>query len=175
MNKSYATNDEYIYKLLNDPHYLIDYDGIIFSLFSKQGHILKDWREVRLRKCRDGSIGFGYGPKNNRKLLKRSRIMYARFVGNLESHLKVKHKDGNVNNDNPNNLELVTQSNINTHRFQTLKHPPVKGNRKLSDSDIIQIRSLQSLGWSNKALREHFNTCKSNISYIVNNKTFKDI
>jgi predicted transcriptional regulator of viral defense system len=72
--------------------------------------------------------------------------------------LVINHIDGNSINDSPNNLELITQSANNKHRFITSL--PVAGNRKINPEIAKNIRKLSKEGWTNRLLREKFNVSK---------------
>jgi hypothetical protein len=169
-----AVNDVYIEKLISDPLYDIKANGTIWSLVSLQGKITTTWRQAG-QVCKQGYRRLSYGPRHDRKHLRVSRIMYRKFIGPLFSDLVINHKDGNRSNNYPSNLELVTQSKNNEHRFQVLNRPAVKGQRKVTDEQVLEIRKLKSQGWSLSKLARQFKIAKSTVSYIVNYKTFADV
>lgn len=70
-------------------------------------------------------------------------------------------------------LELVTQSKNNTHRFRDLNRPPVKGNAKITQEIAEQIRTDRQAGIKYKKLMFKYNLSKVSISSIINNKIWK--
>ena len=53
------------------------------------------------------------------------RVIYAKFGGKLKNDLMINHIDGNPANNNINNLELVTNSVNQLHRYRILKKPGI--------------------------------------------------
>lgn len=166
--KLMATNDPFIYELLADPNYIVNSDGTIFTRVAETGKVFVDpnqWREVNTSLPNDeGYIDLKY---QNRSL-RRCRIMYAKFVGPLSQDLIVNHKNSIRNDDSPGNLELITQSGNNFHRF--LSKPAVIGNCVLTWEVVDQIRAEKLAGATHKELTVKFGLSKGHISEIVNHK-----
>lgn len=99
-----AINDEYIRFFLRDTNYRVTDDGVIWTRISRQGHITNDWRP-KPTTCRDGYQVFTYCKKS----LSAHRVIYQALIGNLESDLVINHIDNDRSNNDPSNLELVTQ------------------------------------------------------------------
>lgn len=85
----------------------------------------------------------------------------------------INHKNGNKTDDSITNLELVTQSKNNIHRFRDLNRAPVKGNTKITQEIAEQIRIDRQLGMKYKELMFKYNLSKSSISCLINYKTWK--
>lgn len=168
-----ASNDDFIKQLINDHKYEIREDGSIWSIVTTTGKISKPtvWREIKPFTNSSGYFNIAY----RRKKLAVHRIIYQKFIGNLSEDLVINHKDGNPKNNSPTNLELISQSDNNIHRFRTLKKKPVKGYRKVSDGQVRKIRELYENGTSLSQLAKQFKIAKSTVSYIVNYKTFFDV
>ena len=123
------------------------------------------WREINTSVTdEEGYVNLRYRNKN----LRRCRIMYANFVGALSQDLIVNHKNSIGNDDSPENLELITQSGNNTHRF--LSKPAVIGNCILNWEIVDQIRAEKLAGATHKALALKFDISKGHISEIVNHR-----
>ena len=160
------TNDKYITELLEHPQYKITPNGIVLTIITKTGKISRNgvWRVA-------GHLKNGYWEvKFKDKALRRSRIIYAKFNGKLENDLVINHIDGNKRNDNPKNLELITVSENNFHRFRTLGCKPVIGNYILDYDIADQIRKEHKIGKSYKELCNKFGISKGHVSEIINNK-----
>jgi hypothetical protein len=78
------------------------------------------------------------------------RLVAIAFIENPNNLPQVNHKDGDVLNNSASNLEWCTQSENQKHAFRTGLQLPVKGeshgNCKLTDEEVIEIRSLYSTG-----------------------------
>lgn len=161
-----AKNDAYIYMLLSDPDYKIAESGQLFTRISRQGHTTNFWREKRLV-IDNGYLSVSY----RRKKIAYHRLMYAAFIGPLSPDLVINHIDGNPLNNSLTNLELVTQSENNVHRFK--KTPPVIGNKKINQEMADEIR--RQVAEENRRacdMAKKYDLCRSTISYILNNKTW---
>ena len=91
-----ATNDYHVEKLVSDPEYDIKDDGTIW---------LKE-REVIQTLTWKGYLKINY----NGTTLLVSRIVYRKFYGTLDPNKVVHHKDGNITNNRPDNLQQVTDA-----------------------------------------------------------------
>lgn len=165
--KLVCVNDHLIYKLLEDSNYEVRADGSVWTRITKTGKVSvnNEWR-------RAGSARRGYWTlKYFGVMLQVHRIIYARFLGRLEQDLVINHKDDCGYNNEPENLELVTQSKNNYHRFRKDGgKPPVMGNKVLDWGKVRHIRSLKKEGISHNELARMFNISKGHVSQIVNNE-----
>lgn len=170
MNRSgqlICTNDSLIYELLQNDNYEVRTDGTVWTKITRTGKVsvTDTWR-------RAGSVKNGYWiMKFKRSSLQIHRIVYAKYCGPLEQDLVVNHKDGNPSNNSPDNLELVTQSENNFHRFRANGgKPPVMGNKVLTWEIVREIRSLKfGQGWPHSEIAKRFNISKGHVSEIINN------
>lgn len=165
--KLVCTNDRLINLLLNDPNYEVRVDGTVWTRITKTGKISVNniWRQA-------GSARRGYWTlKYFGSMLQIHRIIYAKFKGALEQDLVINHIDGNGYNNSIENLELVTQSKNNYHRFRKDGgKPPVMGNKVLDWETIRIIRNLKQGGIPHSQLASRFNISKGHVSQIVNNE-----
>lgn len=106
------------------------------------------------------SLSEGYG-KPNQTLI--HRFVWEYFFGEIPQGLEVDHKDGNKTNNKLTNLQLLTPKD-NTR----------KANRKLSDEDIREIRSLLGV-MSGAALGRKFNVSQQLICCIKKGRRWPDI
>jgi hypothetical protein len=96
--------DELIDKLIDDPNYEIRPDGTIWSKAGK-----RSWRKVG-RPRPDGYIRFDYHDGQNYRTLRVNRVIYRKFVGELDPKLTIDHIDNNPSNNHPNNLQQISQA-----------------------------------------------------------------
>lgn len=96
--------DHLIVELVNDKNYIIEKDGKIYSKRKKTyiGNVHRNTKKSTTKKCYKRIVYKG-------KQLKVHRIVYAKYVGSLDSTLVIHHKDGNGLNNWHWNLEQVTQ------------------------------------------------------------------
>ena len=102
--KLICANDYLIYELLQNPNYEVRADGPVWTRITKTGKLSVDntWRQA-------GSARRGYWTlKYKGYMLQIHRIIYAKFLGQLEQDLVINHKDDCGYNNNPENLEPVS-------------------------------------------------------------------
>lgn len=91
--------------------------------------------------------------------------------------LEVNHIDGDKKNNALSNLEWCSSSENQKHAFQTGLQQPRKGEKsnfsKLTQADIEKIFELRKLGWLQKDIADQIGCTRSNISYILNHKTWQ--
>lgn len=161
-----CSNDQYIMQLLKDQNYIIEPTGDIWTLTTKTGK-LSTCGLLRLA----GYTKDGYRAlKYKGKMLQVHRIIYAKF-GNepLAEDLVVNHLDDSGLNNDISNLELVTQSKNNFHRFRKDGgKPPVMGNKVLTWEIVREIRYLKKeLGYSHNTLANNYGISKGHVSQII--------
>lgn len=91
--------------------------------------------------------------------------------------LEVNHIDGDKKNNALSNLEWCSSSENQKHAFQTGLQQSRKGEKsnfsKLTQADIDKIFELRNLGWLQKDIADQIGCTRSNISYILNHKTWQ--
>ena len=104
------------------------------------------------------------------------RLVAMSFLPNWESDCEINHIDGNVYNNNINNLEMCTRKENFKHSIDNkLKNDSgqFSSNAKLSNIDAERIRKLNALGVMQKDLATVFNVHKQTINNIVNLITYR--
>lgn len=105
------------------------------------------------------------------------RLLAKHFIPNPDNKPCVNHIDGDRNNNSLENLEWVTYKENTQHAVRSgLFNNKGENNpkTKLTDKEIYQIRDLHKHKvYNQKELAEIYGTCRSNVSYIVRNKTRK--
>jgi hypothetical protein len=169
--KLIATNDHLITHLLNKPeYYWIGHDGSVWTKITRTGKVsvTNTWR--RCDQIKNGYRAVSYSLDEKRYVLAAHRIVYAKFVGDLEPDLVINHKDGNSLNNDPTNLELISQAKNNLHSFRVLNKKPVMGNKTLNWEVIRELRNDRKSGMTYRMLRQKYHISKGHISQIVLNK-----
>ncbi len=116
---------------------------------------------------------------NNRKKtfrLHRLVLMAFKSVENMET-LEVNHIDGDKTNNRLENLEWYSTSKNQQHAFNIGLQKPRRGSKsnfsKLSEEDIIRIFELRKQGYTQQKIADEVRCTRSNISYILNKKTWQ--
>ena len=94
MTKLKSKNDNLISEFIQDPLTKVERDGKIYYRERSVG-----------RKDKEGYIEVYY----RRKRLKAHRIVYAKYLGELDKEMVVDHKDTDTGNNAVSNLRLVDQ------------------------------------------------------------------
>ncbi len=92
------------------------------------------------------------------------KVMTKKIGRDLLSHEQVHHIDENILNNNPKNLELLSEAK------HCQKHSPSFYRRKLTDFDVEHIRRLWTEGMKLKRLSMSFDVSESTISKICSGK-----
>ncbi len=105
------------------------------------------------------------------------RLVALAFLENDLNLPEVNHKNGDKTDNKLSNLEWCSPSENQKHAYQTGLSKARKGSKsnfsKLSEEDIDKIFKLREQGLTQKEIGEQIGCTRSNISYILNNKTWK--
>ena len=105
-------------------------------------------------------------------------VMMAFYPTKSMDLLEVNHIDGDKKNNSLQNLEWCSSSENQKHAFQLGLQKARKGSAsnfaKLSKKDIERIFALREKGWLQKDIANKVGCTRSNISHILNNKTWQD-
>lgn len=97
-----AIHDDLIRKLLTDPAFRVEPDGVIWTTRS-WGNKTREWRKAG----RIDTSGYTQISYQGKRLLAH-RIVYQKFNGSLQADLLVDHKNENRQDNRPENLQLAT-------------------------------------------------------------------
>lgn len=109
------------------------------------------------------------------------RISYELHVGQIPDGMVVMHECDNPLCVNPGHLRVGTQlENIkdrDTKGRQVPNHPKGESNgmRKLSETEVLSIRRLRSVGWTMTNIAARFGVSRTAISVILSGKYWKHI
>jgi len=152
------------------PNYLISNWGRVFS--NRCGRILKPERDS------GGYCRINLYKNKKPKHIRVHRLVLEAFIGACPKGMECNHKDGHKSGNRVTNLEWITHP-------QNIKHADESGlrnvrgekhgNAKLTNKDILWIRELYTAGCRQENIASKFNIDQTNVSCIVNNKTWKHI
>ena len=168
---SICYNDNLIEEIVNDNFYDIRQDGTIWARKPLSGPMSKK-KIYPLRRV-DHLNGDGYLViRYKDKLIRSHRIIFQKFIGNLDQMLEINHIDCNKQNNNPNNLELVTSKENTKHaNDNNLLGIPIK----LNIQDVLNIRQdiINSVGI--REIGRKYKVSHTTIMKIRDKKTWKHI
>ena len=102
------------------------------------------------------------------------RLVLESFVGIRPDGEEARHLDGNKMHNGINNLKWGTkhENAMDKFRHGTDICGERNPNNKLTREDIVKIRMLHRMGWSNVKISQLFDLEKSHVSDIINNKSW---
>jgi hypothetical protein len=135
----------------------------------------KPCRKNLKKAIRRGYRGFTLSLNGLTKHVHAHRETWRAFRGPIPDGFQLNHKDGNKDNPNLINLEVVTPSENILHSFRELgrelpvaPHVPGEqnGRAKITESDVLEIRSLIDAGHSQTEVAKKFNVHQTQVSRI---------
>lgn len=118
------------------------------------------------------------------------RVAYELFVGPIPDGLLIRHKDDTPLNINPNNLEPGTlldnvcdrvergrsySGPFSEERLEAVARGEAHGMTPLTENDVISIRHLSKMGYSQVSIAEKFGVTQVTISNIIRRKTWAHV
>lgn len=152
--------------------YAVNTDGSIYTRVNKRGFAGPDWSRLD-KKCPSSEYRFIWYKK---KRLPAHRVVFRFFYGALDSSMTINHKDGRPENNQVSNLEMVTHSENQKHRYRVLGHPPVRNRCKLSPDQIRELRKERAeTGALVRDLAAKYGISRSSASHIVTRRSYRHI
>lgn len=167
------------WKVIKDfPDYAVSDRGrvkrITKNRIHNMGKIMKQYKD------KAGYMHISFSVNKKMTTFQIHRLVLIHFKSDCPKKHECNHKDGNKSNNNIENLEWVTRSKNQKHKYEILKHHIKKGeekcNHKLFEWQVKEIRNLyirNKIGYG--TLAKKYNTCKTNIENIICRKTWNHI
>lgn len=137
-----------------------------------------DGRILTIRKQRDG-YWLAYLSKESKQYYRYvHRLVAEAFLGPVPEELTVNHKDGDKNNNIPNNLEYCTMKENNAHAGRINLKPAgiYHHNSVLTKENQSFILKKFDQGWTHKKIALQLKVSRSTVSYFLAGKTYmKDV
>jgi hypothetical protein len=133
-------------------------------------------RMLKLQKTPDGRHIVGLHRDGESKSYSVSRLVARAFIG-CGGALYVCHNNGNKADDRADNLRYDTQAGncADKIRHGTWQTGERIGTSKLTDDDVREIRRRRASGELQSTLASEFGIGQTNVSWIVNNKTWRHV
>lgn len=105
------------------------------------------------------------------------RLVAEQYIPNPLNLPQVNHKDGDKLNNNVENLEWVSGSGNQQHRYYVLKKDlgSKNSNAKLTEDDVKTIRICNENGESGRSLSRRYNISQTLVRNILSRKAWKHI
>lgn len=132
-------------------NYYISKDGEVYSL-----HKYKNLHKMTLKEDKDGYFEVGLYKNKKRYFRRIHRLVLEAWSSNPNNYTQVNHKDGNIKNNNVNNLEWCTLEYNIQHSFHVLnRKPSITTNKRVVLINNIngEIRTFISIKECAKFLR----------------------
>lgn len=153
-------------------HYLAGSDGCVYSLYKGEPRKLTPWlsKGYPLVKI--------YEPGIKCKSVPVHLIIIGAFIGSRPGpNLQARHKDGNPQNNLPENLEwgTISQNNLDKRRHGT--SVSVRGEdsglSKLTEDEVREIRArYKAGGWTQQRLADVFNVHIMTVNCVINRRNW---
>lgn len=165
-----AKNDQLIKDLLKDPDYRVNEIGRVEKRrkMEDDADSIDAWRSVGWY-----STNGYYIVKYKNHFLSGARIIYAALIGPLKKGQTVINKDGNKQNNSPENLEQISLAEQSNRSYAGGRKAPLA---KLTWQEATEIRSIWAEGkkkYTQKKLAEKYGVSRNAISAIVTGRTYK--
>ena len=115
-----------IKKVIGFDDYYVGDDGIIYST-KKNGGYIRDLTPMKLREDKDGYLEVGMYKDGKRYFRRVHRVVAEAFIPNPKHLPQINHKDGNVKNNNVDNLEWCDRAyntRYGSSRIRAIKNNP---------------------------------------------------
>lgn len=159
-------------------YYQVSNMGRVKSLDRISNHRLRKGKILSLKQKHNGYLEGAFSLYGKRTMFLAHREVAKSFLKNSYSYETVNHIDGNKINNMATNLEwLSIQKNIE-HAFKTgLRSSTGEKNckAKLTENDVIKIKELFLLGYSNSSIAKKYDVSEGAIWFIRNKKTWKHL
>jgi len=107
------------------------------------------------------------------------RLVWQHLRGDIPDGLVINHKNGRKDDNRVANLEVATYSANSRHCQDNLNPPVLRGSRngasKLTESDIIDMRTARAAGASLLSLAERFGISYQQVSTITRGHRWKHV
>lgn len=161
-------------RIKNYEDYSITEEGIVFSYkYGKK-------KQLKLVPCTNNYLSVVLSNNGTQKRVLIHRIVAIHFIKNPNNCKEVNHKDGNILNNNIDNLEWVSPKMNMQHAVKNGLHKAAfginAGLSKLNDEKVVELRTKYNTGkFTTRELAKEYNMNNSVIWNAIKGKTWKHI
>lgn len=164
---------------LHPDFYRVSNDGEVWGCQKKGkgGGKPGNWRQCSPSAIGDGYLGVYLGMNGKRKSYYVHRLVLEAFVGPCPAGLEGCHNNGDRKDNRLGNLRWDTKKSNNADKI--LHGTIVRGERqwkaKLTESDVIEIRSRFASGQTSPVIAKSFGVNAGHVRSIVSRKTWRHV
>lgn len=158
--------------------YAVTIDGRVWSYPKVVGRQKERFLKAGIGKKQYLQVSLYNSQNKTGKTIGVHRLVAITYLPNPKNLPVVNHKDGNKLNNNVENLEWCTDLENKKHALDTglfssrgEKNPRAK----ISEKQVLQIRSLRKKGNTYRQLQNQFKISKSTIASLLNGTTWKHV
>lgn len=161
------------------PGYRIGSLGTVMSCrhVNGKGPLSSEWHALTQYPNADGYMQIRLYNNGSRGMRRVHLLVIAAFVGPPLPGQECRHLDGNRTNNNANNLAWGTHSEnmADTIRHKTSTPGEKSAMAKIKERDVIEMIRLKRLGTRHSDIAKQFGISMTNVSYIVNRRSWKHV
>lgn len=179
MRKEKYNIEDFVDNIPDFPGYHVTNSGKVFSRRSvKKGLYYNFWREKKIVIDNIGRCNVALrdcaGKVHNKRV---HRLVLEAFIGECPDNMECCHNDGNASNNLLSNLRWDTSK---SNKDDLRKHGRLamgerSGTAKLTESDVLNIKSLRDKGMRMKEISALYGVHPPCISRIINGKRWKHL
>lgn len=127
-------------------NYFITKTGKVFSIYIIGGHGRTDItspHELKYGYDDDGYKRVVLSDNSNKKYVKVHTLVVEQFIGHIGNEMVVNHKDGDKQNNNVNNLEIITPKENTIHAHKTGLTTTERPVDVMFDNKVYHFRSIK--------------------------------
>lgn len=148
--------------------------GNIRSRLNNSGKISKDYRSIKAITTEKGYKRAPIRKNKKPRMWFVHRLVLLAFVGNIPKDMEVNHINGIKDDNRLDNLEYVTHSENEKHKYRILKRPTIKWEKsnfsKLTRDQAYSIKYLEN--GLQKDIAKKYGISKGMVCLIKNNKNW---
>lgn len=141
--------------------------------------VSSDWHALRQTMTGKGYLSVTICVEGSHRRLYVHRLVWEAFRGPILDRLEVNHIDGNKQNNQLSNLELVTSSANKIHAYLTGLRLPRRGSNnpraKLDEESVVELRRRAGAGESVRSLAHVFGLSHQAARSAVRGSTWKHV
>jgi len=162
---------------------VVGYEGLyqVSDMGRVKSLVRKNRRTEIILKCsadEDGYLRVGLKPpRHSQQFFYVHRLVLEAFVGPQPPTMRCRHLDGNPKHNLLKNLRWGTyiENEGDKRKHGTVSIGSHRPLAKLTDIDVIEIKTLATKGISQRKIAAKFNVCQHTICQVINKQTWRHV
>lgn len=148
----------------------------------KRGHHARVGRVLKGYINEDGYVKVRVYPRPDRRVVSAHQLVAETFLGPCPPGHEVNHKNGDKQDNRPENLEYVTHVenihhawHVSRHARRFIRRGPKANTAKFTADEVRSIRKRHANGETYQALADEFGVAKRTIYVMVKRRTYRNV